>query len=263
MTLFPSHVYLSLSLSLSLSPSLPFSSSQGLAVAISSLQDVPMGTNREVLLVYNSTATHDADPSLLLTLPSLLRKAKVTVTTISTEPEIYALRNVTVSSGGTFSTVQSADHLRTLLKSSVPPPPTADHKTTVLNRTAFPTHLRTDHPHLTSSGTSATLTTRSYECPVCLTCNASCPSTCSTCCVKLTRSVDLVRVARNLRPVPQFTEVPATGESCGGCGRDAGGKGVAGMLRCGNCGGVFCYQCDMYIHEDIRTCPGCVGTSEG
>jgi len=234
---------------------------KGLEVALESLSDVPMGSNREVLMVYNSCSTTDDDPSRILALPAILTEKKITVTTISTEPEIYALRNLTVSSGGQINTVQSADHLRTLLNAMVPPPPTENHQTTVLQKTAFPTLIRTPHPHLASTTNGVVFTTESSECPVCRTSNLACPGACSTCGIKLARSVDLVRCARNLRPVQPFTEMPApAGAVCRGCAEPAAIKNGR-MCKCNDCGQVFCFRCDQFIHEDIRTCPGCVGKS--
>jgi transcription initiation factor TFIIH subunit 2 len=197
-----------------------------------------------------------------LSLPFCARAdANITLTSVSTEPEIFALRNLATQSGGSFSTVLSAQHLKQLLAALVPPPPTAEHRTTSLHRTAFPTLLRTPHPHLASAGPSRTsFVTSSFECPVCKTCNVSCPGQCATCGVRLARSVDLVRCARNLRPAPAYAEVPSEeGGACAGCGeRERRGRGRS-VLKCGGCGSRFCFQCDAYVHEDLRACPGCVG----
>ena len=29
------------------------------------------------------------------------------------------------------------------------------------------------------------------------------------------------------------------------------------MVRCGECKQLFCYDCDLYIHETLHNCPGC------
>ena len=29
------------------------------------------------------------------------------------------------------------------------------------------------------------------------------------------------------------------------------------MVRCGDCKQLFCYDCDLYIHETLHNCPGC------
>ena len=38
------------------------------------------------------------------------------------------------------------------------------------------------------------------------------------------------------------------------------------VLRCPTCDQVFCYECDVYIHESLHNCPGCetlLGASSG
>lgn len=47
--------------------------SKGLAVAIDSLREVPLGYSREILLLYNSTSTHDPNPQDILSLPQQLQ----------------------------------------------------------------------------------------------------------------------------------------------------------------------------------------------
>jgi transcription initiation factor TFIIH subunit 2 len=238
---------------------------KGMDVALQSLLNVPRGCSREILCVYNSIATQDAEPTRLLALPGELVKAAVTVTTISTEPEIYALRNLTVLSGGSCHTVLSKDHLKALLDKQTPPPPKLDHDKTTLHKTAFPTLVRTPHPHLaTCNGRAANeeeaaLVMQSYECPVCKTANVACPGTCGTCGVRMSRSVDNVRCARNLYPVALFVEVPVATETvCFGCANSVKpGKRVQ-MCMCEKCEQIYCYQCDQYVHEDLRCCPGCL-----
>ena len=29
------------------------------------------------------------------------------------------------------------------------------------------------------------------------------------------------------------------------------------VLKCPMCDQVFCYECDVYIHESLHNCPGC------
>ena len=29
------------------------------------------------------------------------------------------------------------------------------------------------------------------------------------------------------------------------------------VVRCGECKQLFCYDCDLYIHETLHNCPGC------
>lgn len=42
------------------------------------------------------------------------------------------------------------------------------------------------------------------------------------------------------------------------------GKGSGSMvLRCGTCHHVFCFDCDLYVHESLHNCPGCELSSCG
>ncbi len=36
-----------------------------------------------------------------------------------------------------------------------------------------------------------------------------------------------------------------------------GVDGVEGASRCPDCKHVFCYECDVLLHEVVHNCPGC------
>jgi transcription factor Ssl1 len=42
-------------------------------------------------------------------------------------------------------------------------------------------------------------------------------------------------------------------------GGGSGGDEVGGrlVLRCEDCGSLFCVDCDLFIHDSLHNCPGC------
>ena len=83
------------------------------------------------------------------------------------------------------------------------------------------------------------------------------------CCESLTCNVDL------FFPLKQdgITGSPAgfqesTGVYCHGCFTDLSASqkedqepGV--VLQCSECKHLFCFDCDVYVHESLHNCPGC------
>lgn len=52
------------------------------------------------------------------------------------------------------------------------------------------------------------------------------------------------------------------GEDEGGGGGTAGAAGGV-VLRCPQCRQLFCFECDVYVHESLHNCPGCECGPEG
>lgn len=135
----------------------------------------------------------------------------------------------------------------------------------------------------------------SYVCPRCYTRATEIPTQCCTCTLQLNSSTHIARSHHHLFPVPNFEELSVSvGGSTGtGAGGDAmaddaevvvvGSSSTTGKrslsvatiaprpcfgcsilikagslaARCPQCAGVFCVECDIYIHEALHTCPGC------
>lgn len=104
-----------------------------------------------------------------------------------------------------------------------------------------------------------------YVCPRCKARVSDLPTSCPVCRLTLVSSPHLARSYHHLFPVPAYEEVAGEGGGggvCFGCERPlaqgaAGRPGGAGALQCPLCRHVFCFDCDMLVHESLHNCPGC------
>ena len=91
------------------------------------------------------------------------------------------------------------------------------------------------------------------------------PSQCSVCSLTLVSSPHLARSYHHLFPVAPFeelddaTELKAT--NCFACNLKFNGNGEGGNddapSVCPRCKNTYCFQCDVFIHEQLHNCPGC------
>jgi transcription initiation factor TFIIH subunit 2 len=54
-------------------------------------------------------------------------------------------------------------------------------------------------------------------------------------------------------PFKQLRQASGAASSSAAASAAAGDTG----LRCPNCGNLFCFDCDAFIHEQLHNCPGC------
>ncbi len=268
----------------------------GLEVACASLASVPAYSTREILMVYSSLSTHDSTVrsptgSLTTTVPAALKEAKVKLHAITLESELHVLRTLTAQTGGTISTTLSKAHLQRLLATFTTPPIKSRSSGGCRMVThAFPTLETSDVPTLVSSSSGSALALTGYKCPRCLALCSTIPGPCNTCGVRMVSSLDLSRSFRSIQPLAPFDECVGSG-TCKGClkaftpittqkgGRTYENRTVkynpsikmsndSGALtdvddkqlmafRCTKCSAEYCYECDMYLHEEIGACPGC------
>ena len=130
-----------------------------------------------------------------------------------------------------------------------------------------------------------------YLCSRCSSKVCALPATCPACGLTLILSTHLARSYHHLFPLRNWSEVSwkrATAEqkeqsACFGCltpfpaipskevlaerrakgiygerGRREGGVSESGRYACGSCGRFFCIDCDVFAHEVVHNCPGCL-----
>ncbi|KAK4683898.1 transcription initiation factor TFIIH subunit 2, partial [Tremellales sp. Uapishka_1] len=120
-----------------------------------------------------------------------------------------------------------------------------------------------------------------YLCPRCGSKMCDVPTDCEVCGLMVVSSPHLARSYWFLFPVANYsalgihelidvTRSPAP--ACHGCdiefpplsGLDAGvarvddGVSATGRYRCAKCKNDFCMDCDLYIHDTLHSCPGCL-----
>ncbi|XP_014881938.1 general transcription factor IIH subunit 2-like [Poecilia latipinna] len=112
--------------------------------------------------------------------------------------------------------------------------------------------------HLDSGGGPA-LTLGGYFCPQCQAKYTELPVECKVCGLTLVSAPHLARSFHHLFPLQAFIESPADNyqqnKFCQACQGQLKDKNV---LACPLCCGVFCGECDLFIHESLHCCPCCI-----
>lgn len=106
-----------------------------------------------------------------------------------------------------------------------------------------------------------------YVCPQCKAKVCQLPTICPVCGLMLILSTHLARSYHHLVPLPDYDNAPISekydSEYCCGCLLQFPSNGIEKHLhattryRCPKCQKDFCINCDVFIHETLRNCPGC------
>lgn len=112
-------------------------------------------------------------------------------------------------------------------------------------------------------GQEALLTDGGYTCNRCKARVSELPCQCHGCGLMLVSAPQLARSYHHLFPVEPFEEVLPDSDLmdhdawvCYGCLTPLkSGKGI--ISQCTKCHALFCFACDMYVHEVLHNCPKC------
>nr|KAF6355172.1 hypothetical protein mMyoMyo1_011368 [Myotis myotis] len=111
------------------------------------------------------------------------------------------------------------------------------------------------------SNTEPGLTLGGYFCPQCRAKYCELPVECKICGLTLVSAPHLARSYHHLFPLDAFQEVPLeeyNGERfCYGCQGELKDQHV---YHCTVCQNVFCVDCDVFVHDSLHCCPGCIHT---
>ena len=239
-----------------------FSLQNALEMARSTLSGVPSYASREILCIVASLSTVDA--SDIVTTINALKQHHICANVIHLAAELFVCTNLCQQTGGRHAVVMNKEHYATLLRSHLPPTPSAAQSATSATRRwmrmGFPQQLTTPYPLLCSCHTLLTYT--AFQCPHCQSRYCELPTQCNVCSLQLVSSPQLARTYHHLFPSPVYgMREEATGgggEVCRGCGSAlVAGEDVA--CECSECGEVFCIDCDEFVHSVLHHCPGCNG----
>ncbi|EZG46113.1 putative transcription factor SSL1 [Gregarina niphandrodes] len=208
-------------------------------------------SRKEVLCIWNSTATHDA--GLIGDTIDVLRTHNIQINVISLTPHLHVLERLTSTCHGDYTVIRNEaalkDQLITYSKAQAPSTDLDNSKDLI--PIGFPEW---------EQGLCAALCTchnqlkfNSYACPRCLARNCSIPSNCAVCGLLLAKSLDIARCSKTSYNVPPFQPLPPNKKDCYMCDRVV----LSGAGVCLKCNQVFCLDCDVNIHEYLLPCPGC------
>lgn len=116
---------------------------------------------------------------------------------------------------------------------------------------------------ITFVGNDSVLSDGGVTCIRCRARIAELPCQCHNCSLTLVSAPQLARSYHHLFPVVPFEEFAMDSNEmdhktwvCYGCLTPLNvGKEV--ISRCPKCQAVFCFECDLYVHEVLHNCPRC------
>ncbi|CAH2296951.1 general transcription factor IIH subunit 2 [Pelobates cultripes] len=238
-----------------------------LNLALQTLKHMPAHTSREILVIFSSLTT--CDPSNIYELIKCLKASKIRVSVIGLSAEVRVCTVLTKETGGVYHVILDESHYKELLMYHVSPPPANNSSECSLIRMGFPQHtlgFLSDQDakpsfsmaHL-DNNTDPGLTLGGYFCPQCKAKYSELPVECKVCRLTLVSAPHLARSYHHLFPLDAFSEVPLEkyeGERyCRACDGDLKDPQV---YICTVCQSVFCVECDLYIHDSLHCCPGCI-----
>ncbi|XP_068846867.1 general transcription factor IIH subunit 2 isoform X4 [Capricornis sumatraensis] len=109
------------------------------------------------------------------------------------------------------------------------------------------------------SNTEPGLTLGGYFCPQCRAKYCELPVECKICGLTLVSAPHLARSYHHLFPLDAFQEIPLEGHNgerfCYACQGELKDQHV---YVCSVCQNVFCVDCDVFVHDSLHCCPGCI-----
>lgn len=223
-----------------------------LELALLTFRNLPKHTSKEVIILMGSLTT--CDPSDINKTIESLVDIGARVSIIGLAAEVNVCRKLTLKTKGSYGVILDEHHYRDLLNRHLQPPPANQNAESSLIRMGFPTPVSDGTPsvcvcHLKSNGTYSRT---GYFCPECKSKYCELPTECRICGMTLVSSAHLARSYHHLFPVDAFNEVISS-NSCYSCE-----ESFQTGYKCSNCKQEFCSDCDIFIHESLHVCPGCV-----
>ncbi|XP_066951535.1 general transcription factor IIH subunit 2 [Macrobrachium rosenbergii] len=233
-----------------------------LDVALSSLRHLPRHTSREVLIIYAALTT--CDPGEIENTVKKVKEANVRVSVIGLTAELHVCKEISQETGGSMSVSMNDVHLKELINEHLEPPAASVKMDHTLIKVGFPHQVNIDAKaalcmcHLDDL---PALNTRGYYCPQCTAKYCDLPAECRVCGLMLVTAPHLARSYRHLFPLKHFIEEPSQNTSatnCYGCLKPfTDSSADKNVYICGTCKQVFCFNCDIFLHETLHSCPGC------
>ncbi|XP_069792749.1 general transcription factor IIH subunit 2 isoform X2 [Narcine bancroftii] len=243
-----------------------------LSLAMDTLKHMPGHTSREVLVIFSSLTT--CDPSNIYDLIKCLKATKIRVSVIGLSAEVRVCTVLARETGGrdhcscsreqghhschigprfpflpgVHNVILDESHFRDLLNYHVRPPPANSNSECSLIRMGFPQH------------TMASLSDQDAKpCFSMAAKYAELPVECKLCGLTLVSAPHLARSYHHLFPLDAFGEIPLEeiqGERyCQGC---QGEMQDPNVYVCNVCQSIYCVECDIFIHDTLHCCPGCI-----
>uniref|UniRef100_H0VPN0 TFIIH C1-like domain-containing protein n=1 Tax=Cavia porcellus TaxID=10141 RepID=H0VPN0_CAVPO len=218
--------------------------------------------------LYNSLSMAMQTLKLLTLLYSpTLKTAKMCV--IGMSAEVRVCTGLARETGSTYHEILDESHYKELLTHHVSPPPASSSSECSLIHMGFPQHTIAaladqdakpsfSMAHLDSSSEPG-LALGGYFYPQCWAKYCELPVECKMCGLTLVSAPHLAWLYHHLFPLDAFQEIPLEeykGERfCYGCQGQLKDQHVYVCIVFQN---VFCVDCDVFVHDSVHCCPGCI-----
>ncbi|CAH0384111.1 unnamed protein product [Bemisia tabaci] len=234
-----------------------------LNLAINSLHMLPAHTSREVVFIMASLTTCDPG-GIHFTIQNAV-ETQLCCSVIALSAEVYVFKKLCQMTGGKFNIILDDKHFRDIVYQFVEPLTVSQQKEASLVKMGFPHHLNIDEKeagstlcacHLDSQKPPATI---GYFCPQCHSKYCELPVECSVCELVLVSALHFAKSYRHLFPIPPFKQlnVQETSASCFACAKLLKSQDKY-IYECQRCKNLYCLDCDVFIHDSMHLCPGCV-----
>ena len=227
------------------------------------LKNMPGHTSREILFIMGSLTT--CDPGYVYDTIENIKKQKIRSSVIGLSAEVHIYKFLTKETGGTFGVILDLSHFSDLLNDHITPPSDMTAESSLI-KMGFPPHVP-----VTQSGKIALCMSNKhlgiggYYCPQCAAKYTELPVQCVICSLTLISAPHLARSYHHLFPLPQFEElslrnVANAQSNCFSCINLLDQGHESKIYQCQKCTYIFCLDCNLFIHETLHCCPGCVNS---
>lgn len=235
-----------------------------LELACQTLKNMPSHSSREILIILGSLTT--CDPGDVNLTVKVLKSYNIRCSIVGLAAELHVCKLLSKQTGGSYGVILDDSHFLDLLIEHVTPPPAAAASASSLIRMGFPQRRGGSDVegrpalcmcHLDSKTNNPGIMKQGYFCPQCQSKYCELPVECKACGLTLVSAPHLARSYHYFFSLDPFTEVKlddSTERLCSSCQKAIKGQI---MYECRKCTWQFCFDCDLFLHETIHTCPGC------
>lgn len=235
-----------------------------LELAEKTLKHMPSHTSREVLFIMGSLTT--CDPSPIQDTIDQMKKQNIRCSVIALSAEVHIYKHLTLTTGGSFGVILDETHFADMLNDHISPPSGLLTESSLI-KMGFPAHVSSQESGKISMCMSTKqFTIGGYYCPQCQAKYSDLPVQCVVCSLTLVSAPHLARSYHHLFPLPAFYETKVSDNlesipsKCYSCMQKLAMHAQSTAHTCTKCSFSFCLDCNLFIHETLHCCPGCINS---
>ncbi|KAJ1570102.1 hypothetical protein HK096_000480 [Nowakowskiella sp. JEL0078] len=228
------------------------------SLSLMKISHAPSHGSREILALWSSLTT--CDPGNIENTLTRLKTDSVRVSMVSLSAEVAVCKRISKETNGLYSVILNEQHFKVMLFENLPPPPVNEAKIfSNMVQMGFPECIIRENPVFCACHQGKP-TRKGYSCPRCKSFLCTIPTDCPVCMLTLVSSPLLARSYHHIFPVSNFEEQkrehdPLIPSYCFSCQAQSAGFGTN---KCPDCNNLFCIDCDIFIHDVLHNCPGCL-----